>query len=102
MVFLKEEDFNYSIPFLFTQLLLWPRQPLGGILEEFGWFGGMLEEFVREKYCSGGKKKRIKPNLRARERDKLFLYKAHNSMCAHSCLRHATNPTRNNQFSTQP
>ena len=26
---------------------------LGGILEEFGWFGGMLEEFVREKHCSG-------------------------------------------------
>jgi len=25
----------------------------GGILEEFGWFGGMLEEFVREKHCSG-------------------------------------------------
>ena len=22
-------------------------------LEEFGWFGGMLEEFVREKHCSG-------------------------------------------------
>ena len=21
-------------------------------LEEFGWFGGMLEEFVREKHCS--------------------------------------------------
>ena len=26
---------------------------LGGILEEFRWFGRMLEEFVREKYCSG-------------------------------------------------
>jgi len=26
----------------------------GGVrLEEFGWFGGMLEEFVREKHCSG-------------------------------------------------
>jgi len=25
----------------------------GGIVEEFGWFGGILEEFVREKYCSG-------------------------------------------------
>ena len=24
---------------------------LGGILEEFGWFGGMLEKFVREKHC---------------------------------------------------
>jgi len=21
--------------------------------EEFGWFGGMLEEFVREKHCYG-------------------------------------------------
>ena len=37
---------------------------LGGILEEFGWFGGMLEEFVREKHCFGWKKKRIKPGLR--------------------------------------
>ena len=37
-------------------------------LKEFGWFGGMLEEFVREKHCSGWKKKRIKPDLRARER----------------------------------
>jgi len=26
---------------------------LGGILEQFGWFGGMLEEFVREKHRSG-------------------------------------------------
>jgi len=26
---------------------------LGGIPKEFGWFGGMLEEFMREKYCSG-------------------------------------------------
>jgi len=26
---------------------------LGGILEEFAWFGGMLEEFMREKHCSG-------------------------------------------------
>ena len=26
---------------------------LGGILKEFGWFGGMLEEFMREKHCSG-------------------------------------------------
>jgi len=24
----------------------------GGILEEFGWSGGMLEEFVREKHYS--------------------------------------------------
>ena len=24
-----------------------------GILEEFGWFEGILEEFVREKLCSG-------------------------------------------------
>ncbi|XP_066355756.1 early nodulin-like protein 1 [Miscanthus floridulus] len=23
------------------------------VLEEFGWFGGILEEFVREKHCSG-------------------------------------------------
>jgi len=36
--------------------------------EEFGWFGGILEEFVREKHCSGWKKKRIKPGLRTRER----------------------------------
>jgi len=26
---------------------------LGGILEEFGWFRGMLEKFVGEKHCSG-------------------------------------------------
>ena len=29
---------------------------LGEILEEFGWFGGMLEESVREKYYSEYKK----------------------------------------------
>jgi len=34
-------------------VLLWTGRTLGGILEEFGWFGGMLEDFVREKYCSG-------------------------------------------------
>ena len=37
-------------------------------LEEFGWFGGMLKEFMREKHCSEWKKKRIKLGLRARER----------------------------------
>ena len=31
-----------------------------------------LEEFVRGKYCSGWKKKRIKPDLRARERAKVL------------------------------
>ena len=25
----------------------------GMVLEEFGWFGGILEEFVRERHCSG-------------------------------------------------
>ena len=30
----------------------WARS-LGGILEEFGWFEGMLEEFMREKHCFG-------------------------------------------------
>ena len=43
------------------------------ILEEYGWFGGMLEEFVREKHCSGWKNKRIKPGWRARERGLNFL-----------------------------
>jgi len=23
------------------------------VVKEFGWFGGILKEFVREKYCSG-------------------------------------------------
>ena len=45
---------------------------LGGILEEFGWFEGMLEEFVREKHYSGWKNKQIKPCLRARERDQIL------------------------------
>jgi len=26
---------------------------VGGILEEFGWFEGILKEFVREKYYFG-------------------------------------------------
>ena len=30
------------------------------ILEESGWFGGMLEKFVREKHCSGWKNKRLR------------------------------------------
>ena len=25
----------------------------GMVLEEFGWFGGILEKFVREKHCPG-------------------------------------------------
>jgi len=28
----------------------WPRSD-GMVPEEFGWFGGILEEFVREKHC---------------------------------------------------
>ena len=40
----------------------------GMVLEKFGWFGGILEEFVWRKHCSGWKKKRIKPGSRARER----------------------------------
>jgi len=35
-----------------TLSILWVCS-LGGILEEFGWFEEMLEEFVREKHCSG-------------------------------------------------
>ena len=42
------------------QWYAWPRS-FGGI-----WMN--LEEFVRGKHCSGWKKKRIKPGLRARER----------------------------------
>jgi len=37
-------------------------------LEESGWFGGMLEEFVRENTVPDEKNKRIKLGLRARER----------------------------------
>ena len=29
-----------------------PNLPTGPVrLKEFGWFGGMLEEFVKEEYC---------------------------------------------------
>ena len=45
----------------------------------FGWFGGTLEEFVREKHCSGRKKKRIKPGLKARER-------GHDSAASHPSI----------------
>jgi len=47
--------------------LLWPRSD-GMVLEEFGWFGGILEEFVRGNTVPDKKKKGIKSGLRTRER----------------------------------
>ena len=44
------------------------------ILEKSGWFGWMLDEFVREKHCSGWKNKRIKPDSRARERGLYLIF----------------------------
>jgi len=38
------------------------------VLKEFGWFGGILEEFVRKTLFRMKKKKRIKSGLRARKR----------------------------------